>query len=139
MVRYDITDVAHPPDRKRDQFRRLVQRMNLAKFEKLLNEGLITKQQVTTQEALVDQYRGALQANAAQVNNAKVQLGYTRILAPIAGRLGLRQVDAGNMIHANDTNGLVVITQVQPIDVVFPIPETNLPRVQRRLREEIRG
>src|SRR5207247_8484218 len=60
---------------------------------------------------------------------------FTKIIAPIAGRLGLRQVDSGNMIHATDTNGIVVITQVQPIDVVFPISETNLPRVQRRLTE----
>jgi len=102
---------------------------DLERFQKLLSEGLITKQQVTTQEALVDQYRGALQANEAQVSNAKVQLGYTRILAPIGGRLGLRQVDSGNLIRSGDANGLVVITMMRPISVLFTVPETDLPTV----------
>jgi len=102
---------------------------DLERFQKLLSEGLITKQQVTTQEALVDQYRGALQANQAQVNNAKVQLGYTRIVAPIAGRLGLRQVDSGNLIRSGDANGLVVITMMRPISVLFTVPEADLPAV----------
>jgi multidrug efflux system membrane fusion protein len=107
---------------------------DLERFQKLLSEGLITKQQVTTQEALVDQYRGALQANQAQVNNAKVQLGYTKIVAPIAGRLGLRQVDPGNLIRSGDTNGLVVITMMRPISVLFTVPETDLPAVLEAYR-----
>jgi multidrug efflux system membrane fusion protein len=111
---------------------------DLTRYTKLSAEGLITKQQVTTQEALVQQYRGALQANEAQVNNAKLQLSYTRILAPINGRLGLRQVDAGNLIHANDTNGIVLITQMRPISVLFTVPEAELPAILEGLRKDRR-
>ena len=102
---------------------------DLERYQRLAAEGLITKQQVTTQEALVQQYRGALQANEAQVANARLQLSYTRVLAPIAGRLGLRQVDAGNLIRSGDPNGLVVITQMRPISVLFTVPEAELPAV----------
>ncbi len=110
-------------------------RVDLERYQTLLAQDSIAKQQVDTQASLVRQYEATIASDKGQVDNAKLQLSFTKIAAPISGRLGLRQVDAGNMIHANDTNGLVVITQVQPIDVVFPIPETNLPRVQRRLRE----
>ena len=110
-------------------------KVDLARYQTLLKQDSIASQQVDTQASLVRQYEATIASDQGQVDNAKLQLSFTKITAPIAGRLGLRQVDAGNMIHATDTNGLVVITQVQPIDVVFPIPETNLPRVQRRLRE----
>lgn len=110
-------------------------RVDLERYQTLLAQDSIAKQQVDTQASLVRQYEATIASDKGQVDNAKLQLSFTKIAAPISGRLGLRQVDAGNMIHVNDTNGLVVITQVQPIDVVFPIPETNLPRVQRRLRE----
>ena len=110
-------------------------KVDLERYQTLLAQDSIAKQQVDTQASLVRQYEATIASDKGQVDNAKLQLSFTKIVAPIAGRLGLRQVDAGNMIHANDTAGLVVITQVQPIDVVFPIPETNLPRVQRRLRE----
>ena len=102
---------------------------DLERYQKLVAEGLITKQQVTTQEALVQQYRGALQANDAQVANARLQLSYTKVIAPIGGRLGLRQVDAGNLIRGGDANGLVVITQMRPISVIFTVPEAELPAV----------
>jgi membrane fusion protein, multidrug efflux system len=107
---------------------------DLERYRSLAAEGLITQQQVTTQEALVQQYRGALQANEAQVNNARLQLSYTRITAPIDGRLGLRQVDAGNLIRGGDANGLVVITQMRPISVLFTVPEAELPAVLAGLR-----
>jgi multidrug efflux system membrane fusion protein len=107
---------------------------DLVRYRNLAAEGLITQQQVTTQEALVQQYRGALQANEAQVNNARLQLSYTRITAPIDGRLGLRQVDAGNLIRAGDANGLVVITQMRPISVIFTVPEVELPAVLEGMR-----
>jgi len=107
---------------------------DLQRYEKLAAEGLITKQQVTTQEALVQQYRGALQANDAQVANARLQLSYTKVLAPISGRLGLRQVDAGNLIRGGDANGLVVITQMRPISVIFTVPEAELPAVVEAYR-----
>lgn len=107
---------------------------DLATYERLAAQGLITRQQVTTQEALVRQYSGALQANQAQVNNAKLQLTYTRILAPIDGRLGLRQVDPGNLVRSSDPNGLVVITQMRPISVLFTVPEAELPAVLEGMR-----
>jgi multidrug efflux system membrane fusion protein len=108
---------------------------DLARYQRLVSEGLITQQQVTTQQALVQQYKGALQANEAQVNTARLQLAYTRIVAPIEGRLGLRQVDAGNLIRAGDVNGLVVITQMRPISVLFTVPEAELPAVLAGLRQ----
>ncbi|HEY2817224.1 MAG TPA: MdtA/MuxA family multidrug efflux RND transporter periplasmic adaptor subunit [Casimicrobiaceae bacterium] len=109
--------------------------VDLERYRTLLKQDSIASQQVDTQASLVRQSEATIASDQGQVNNAKLQLSFTKIVAPIAGRLGLRQVDAGNMIHATDTNGLVVITQVQPIDVIFPIPESNLPRVQRRLAE----
>jgi multidrug efflux system membrane fusion protein len=108
---------------------------DLSRFEKLEAEGLITRQQVATQEALVQQYTGALKANEAQVNNARLQLTYTRIVAPIDGRLGLRQVDPGNLIRSGDPNGLVVIAQMRPISVLFTVPEADLPSVLDGLRD----
>src|SRR5690242_14432625 len=110
-------------------------KVDLERYQTLLKQDSIASQQVDTQASLVRQNEATIASDKGQVDNAKLQLSFTKIVAPIAGRLGLRQVDAGNMIHASDTNGLVVITQVQPIDVVFPIPESNLPRVQRRLSE----
>jgi membrane fusion protein, multidrug efflux system len=107
---------------------------DLARYEKLASEGLITGQQVTTQQALVQQYQGALQANEAQVNNARLQLTYTRVVAPIDGRLGLRQVDPGNLVRSTDPNGIVVITQMRPISVLFTVPETDLPAVLEGMR-----
>ena len=87
-----------------------------------------------TQEALVRQYEGAVKADQGQIDNAKLQLVYCRITAPISGRVGLRLVDPGNIVHASDANGLVVITQLQPITVIFPIPEDSLPQVLARLK-----
>ena len=88
---------------------------------------LIAKQQVDDQAATVGQYEGAVKVDQGAIDNAKLQLTYCRITAPISGRVGLRLVDVGNMVHANDQNGLLVITQVQPIAVLFTIPEDNLP------------
>ena len=78
--------------------------------------------------------RGSVQSNDAQVNNAKLQLSFTKIVAPISGRLGLRQVDVGNLVRSGDTNGIVVITQMQPISVLFTVPEVDLPAVLDALR-----
>jgi multidrug efflux system membrane fusion protein len=107
---------------------------DLASFQSLYDQQLIPKQQLTSQEALVKQVAGTTQSNDAQVNNAKLQLEYTKIIAPIAGRLGLRQVDAGNLVRSGDVNGIVVITQMQPISVLFTVPETDLPADQTALR-----
>ncbi len=108
-------------------------RVDLERYRMLLTQDSIAKQQVDTQEALVRQYEGTLQADRAAVDSARLQLSYARVSAPISGRVGLRQVDPGNVVRAADANGIVVIAQVQPIAVLFPIPEDNLPLVMQRL------
>ncbi len=109
-------------------------RLDLERYHDLLKKDLIPKQQLDTQESLVHQYEGAVQADQGQIDNAKLQLVYSHITAPISGRIGLRQVDLGNIVHASDTNGLVVITQLQPISVIFSLPEDNLMQVLDRLK-----
>src|SRR5262245_27087334 len=113
-------------------------KVDLERYRDLFAKDSIPKQQLDTQGAAVAQYQGAIQSDQAQVDNARLQLTYCRITAPLSGRIGLRLVDAGNMIHAADSNGLLVITQVQPIAVLFTIPEDNLPLVLKRLRGEAR-
>jgi membrane fusion protein, multidrug efflux system len=103
------------------------------RYRALIADDSIPKQQYDSQVALVQQDKALVLADQAQVDNAKLQLSFTRVISPINGRVGLRQVDLGNVVHAADTNGLVVITQVQPIDIVFPIPQEQLPAVQRRI------
>jgi len=93
----------------------------------------VTQQQIDTQAAQVGQYEGAVKIDQAQIDNAKLELSYCHITAPISGRIGLRLVDQGNMVHANDPNGLAVITQLQPIAVVFNIPQDDIPRVMKRM------
>jgi len=108
--------------------------IDLERYRILWEQDSIPKQQLDTQAALVRQYEGSIKTDQAQVENAKLQLVYSRITSPIDGRVGLRLVDPGNIVHASDTNGLLVITQLQPITVVFPIPEDNLPTVLVKLR-----
>src|SRR5664280_1989344 len=105
---------------------------DLALYKKLLAQDSIAAQQVTTQEALVKQYRGVIETDRGQIANAKLQLTYARVIAPITGRVGLRQVDPGNMVQVNDVNGLVVITQLQPVTVVFSLPQDNLTILMKR-------
>jgi len=107
--------------------------LDLERYRSLLAQDSIAKQQVDTQEALVRQYEGTVQSDQGAIDSAKLQLTYSRVTAPIGGRVGLRQVDPGNVVHASDANGLVVIAQLQPVTVVFPIPEDSVPRVMRRL------
>lgn len=108
-------------------------KLDLERYKGLVKQGYIPKQQLDTQEAMVRQLEGIVQADQSQIDNAKLQLAYSRITAPISGRVGLRLVDPGNMVRANDTNGLLVITQLTPITVVFTIPEDSLPPVLERL------
>lgn len=108
--------------------------VDLGRYRTLLEQDSIARQQVDTQEALVRQSRAAIAVDQGQVDNARLQLTYCRITAPISGRVGLRQVDPGNMIHAADATGIVTITQLQPITVLFNIPEDNLPAVVKRTR-----
>jgi multidrug efflux system membrane fusion protein len=104
-------------------------RSDLERIRGLHDQHLVTDQQLEVQQALVSQREGALQSFQAQVDDARLQLDYTRIVAPISGRAGLRQVDAGNLVRASDSAGLVVITQTRPIAVVFTIPEVDLQAV----------
>jgi multidrug efflux system membrane fusion protein len=107
-------------------------RQNLARYSTLLKQDSIAQQQVDDQAALVRQYEGTVQADRAQVATYQLDLTYCRITAPISGRVGLRQVDAGNYVQTGDTNGIVVITQMQPISVIFTLPEDALQRVLQR-------
>lgn len=109
-------------------------RRDLQRYQTLFKQDSIPRQQLDTQVALVRQYEGTLKSDQAAVDSAQLQLDYARITAPIDGRLGLRQVDQGNLISSGDANGLVVITQTQPISVLFTLPETQLPQVLAQIR-----
>jgi membrane fusion protein, multidrug efflux system len=108
--------------------------LDLERYRVLVEQDSAPKQQLDTQASLVQQYEGAVKVDKGMVDNAKLQLIYSRITSPISGTVGLRLVDPGNIVHATDTNGLAVITQLQPITVVFTIPEDNLPQVMKKLR-----
>lgn len=111
--------------------------IDYARYQTLLAQDSIAAQQTATQDAQVKQYRGIVEMDKAQVNNAKLQLSYAHLTAPISGRVGLRQVDQGNVVRANDSNGLVVITQQQPINVVFTLPEDNIQKlIQHKRRSD---
>jgi membrane fusion protein, multidrug efflux system len=110
---------------------------NLSRFQLLWQEGVIPRQQLDSQQATVGQFDGAIQSDKALIDNQKLQLVYSRIIAPIPGRVGLRLVDAGNMVHATDPNGMLVITQVQPIAVIFTLPEDNLPEVSAQMKKGV--
>lgn len=110
-------------------------RLDLKRYKDLYEQGYVPKQQVDTQDALVRQSEGIVKSDQSQIDNAKLQLAYSHITAPISGRVGLRLVDPGNMVRANDMNGLLVITQLTPIAVIFTIPEDNLPAVLERLKD----
>jgi multidrug efflux system membrane fusion protein len=107
---------------------------NLERFAALVKEQVIAQQQYDTQKSQVGQIQGQIGADKAQIENAQLQLSYTHITAPIPGIVGLRLVDVGNTIHASDPTGLVVITQVEPIAVIFTLPEDAIPSVVQRMR-----
>ncbi len=109
-------------------------RLDLKRYQTLLAQDSIASQQVDTQAALVKQYEGTVKADEGSVASARLQLSFTRVTAPISGRLGLRQADVGNNVTTSDTNGLVIITQLQPITAIFSIPEDNIPAVLRQLQ-----
>jgi membrane fusion protein, multidrug efflux system len=108
--------------------------LDLDRYRTAYSKNAIPKQQLDTQEATVHQYEGIVKNDQGQIDNVKLQLLYCQITAPISGRAGLRLVDPGNIVHATDTNGLLVITQLQPIAVVFSVAEDNLPQIQQQLR-----
>jgi membrane fusion protein, multidrug efflux system len=118
----------------RDQAQLQNARLDLQRYGALQAENSIAKQQLDTQKSLVQQYEGTIGADTAQVSAARLNLQYAHITAPIGGRAGLRLVDVGNYVTAGDANGIVVITQLQPITVVFPVPQDNVPVLMRRIR-----
>ena len=107
--------------------------VDLDRYKVLLNQQAIPEQQYATQEALVLQYEGTIKTDQAAIDSAKLNLVYAHIIAPIDGRVGLRLVDPGNIVHASDTTGLVVITQLDPISVIFTIAEDQLPQVEAKM------
>jgi multidrug efflux system membrane fusion protein len=107
--------------------------IDMERYKLLYKEGVIPKQQVDTQEASVGQSKGSLAADQAAIDSAKLNITYSHIVAPISGRVGLRLVDTGNIVHATDTTGLVVITQLQPISVIFTLPQDQLPQVMAKV------
>ena len=109
-------------------------KVDLTRYEALLPKNAIPEQQVATQKALIEQDEGAVKTDQGNVDNAKLNLVYCRITSPIEGRVGLRLVDPGNMVHATDANGLLVITQIHPISVIFTIAEDQVPPVAQALR-----
>lgn len=118
---------------KRDQALLTEGQINLERYRKLVEQDSISKQQLDTQQSLVAQYEGAVLTDQGQIDAAKLNLAYCHITAPITGRVGLRQVDQGNYVQTGDANGLVVLTQLQPITVIFTLPEDDLPTVMKRL------
>src|SRR5450755_2303613 len=108
--------------------------VDLVRYQGLAAQNAVPRQTLDTQVALVAQNQGTVEADRATVKSAEVNLQYTRILSPLDGRVGLRQVDQGNYVTPGDTNGLVVITQLQPISVLFTVPEDNLQAISKRLQ-----
>lgn len=113
-----------------DEAQLAVARLTLKRDADLLTNKILAQQDYDTQQALVQQLDATVKADQAAVDSAKVQLAYTKVTAPLDGRVGIRMVDAGNIIHANDSNGLAVITQLKPISVVFTLPEQSLGEIQ---------
>jgi len=118
---------------KRDEALLAEAQIDLERYRKLVAQDSISKQQFDTQASLVEQYEGAVETDQGQIDSDKLNLIYCHVTAPVTGRVGLRQVDAGNYVQTSDTNGLVVLTQLQPITVIFTLPEDDLPAVMKRL------
>jgi multidrug efflux system membrane fusion protein len=118
----------------RDQALLTNARLDLERYRTLLAQDSIAKQQVDSQEALVQQYEGIVKSDQSQVENARLQLTYARVTAPISGRVGLRLVDPGNIVRSGDATGIVVIAQIAPIGVVFTVPQDNLPELMKRVQ-----
>jgi multidrug efflux system membrane fusion protein len=111
--------------------------VDLTRYQGLVAEDSIARQQLDTQVALVEQYQGTVVGDEAAVDTARLNLQYAHIVSPVSGRVGLRQVDAGNYVTPADINGLVVVTQLQPITVIFPVPEDNASMIVKRLHDGV--
>ncbi|WP_051971698.1 efflux RND transporter periplasmic adaptor subunit [Massilia sp. 9096] len=121
--------------RQRDEAQLETARVTLGRYQTLLQQDSIARQDVDTQAALVKQLEGAVTTDKAAEGIARVNLGYTQVRAPISGRVGLRTVDIGNLVSSGDANGVAVITQQSPIDVEFAVPQDHLPEVQQRVNQ----
>ena len=108
--------------------------LDLVRYNTLVAQNSVAKQTRDTQESLVGQNQATIKSDQAQIDAQKLNLTYCRIISPVTGRVGLRQVDAGNYVQTSDPNGIVVVTQLQPISVIFTLPEDNLPEVMKRVR-----
>jgi len=120
---------------RRDQALLVEARLDLKRYEELITQDSVAQQQVDSQRSLVDQDIGTVASDEASIKTAKINLLYCHISAPVSGRVGLRQVDQGNYVTPGDTNGIVVITQLQPITAIFPIPEDNVTKIMQRLHD----
>ena len=120
---------------RRDQALLADAKLDLKRYEGLVKEDSIAEQQLDTQRALVDQYIGTIESDEGQVKTAQVNLLYTRVISPVTGRVGIRQVDQGNYVTPGDTNGIVVVNQLQPISVLFSIPEDNVLSLMKKVRD----
>jgi multidrug efflux system membrane fusion protein len=110
--------------------------VNYERFQLLYKEGVIPKQQLDTQGSQVGMFEGSIKGDQGAIDSAKLQIVYSHVTAPITGRIGLRLVDIGNIVHAADANGLLVITQLQPIAVIFSLPQDQLPQVTSKLQKQ---
>ena len=119
----------------RDQAQLRDAKLNLDRYTALIPSGSIAQQQVDTQKALVDQLDGTVRTDQAQIETARLNIAYCHITAPFNGRIGLKQVDAGNIVHASDTNPMLILTQLQPIAVIFTLPEDVLRNVSQQMKK----
>src|SRR5438477_5042540 len=120
---------------ERDQAQLINAQANLTRYTQLSDKGWATPQLVETQKAQVGQLQAAIKADQALIDAAKVQLSFTRLTSPIDGVVGIRQIDIGNIISPSTANGLVVVTQMDPISLIFTLPETNLPQIQQQQKK----
>jgi multidrug efflux system membrane fusion protein len=116
----------------KDQASYEVAKLTFDRDQMLFSQGVIARQDLDNQQSTMDQAKGAVESDRGAIDSAKLNITYSRITSPISGRIGLRLVDLGNIVHATDTTGLAVITQLQPIAVIFSIPEDDIPRVVKR-------
>ncbi|MBI3730224.1 MAG: MdtA/MuxA family multidrug efflux RND transporter periplasmic adaptor subunit [Burkholderiales bacterium] len=121
----------------RDQAQLKNAELDYQRYKDLVEKQAAPKQQMDTQEALVQQLHGTILSDQASVDNAKLQLSYTRVTAPISGLAGLKQADLGNIVHSSDTNGLVSITQTQPVAIVFAIPDVRLDKLRQQMKNDV--
>src|SRR5882762_9741856 len=119
--------------RDRDQAQLANAQANLSRYTQLGDKGWATPQLVETQKAQIAQLQNAIKADEALMEAARIQLGYTRLTSAIPGITGVRQIDVGNIIHPTDPNGLVVVTQVEPISLIFTLPQSELPKIQEQM------